>query len=254
MVNSYTVILFIEYFYKRRETMDYHALFLDIDGIILKPDHTYSNITKSVIKQVQQKGIEVFLATGRPIHEIYNLAHELGIDSFIGYNGAYASYQDRVILNETIDRNIIEQYLNISKENKHEIVFYSNDTNYFTSLDHPFVKHFIKTFELTYNEIFTEDVSDSILGITVMNLDENQPRLYELNDNVHLSQVNVAGLGHCYDVIQKKVNKGKAVQEIIQHLKTEKQKTIAFGDGMNDKEMLEAVGEGFAMGNAHPDL
>ena len=33
-----------------------------------------------------------------------------------------------------------------------------------------------------------------------------------------------------------------------------KEQSIAFGDGMNDKEMLEVVGERFAMGNAHPEL
>ncbi|MNP76851.1 putative bifunctional phosphatase/peptidyl-prolyl cis-trans isomerase [compost metagenome] len=29
---------------------------------------------------------------------------------------------------------------------------------------------------------------------------------------------------------------------------------MAFGDGLNDKEMLQEVGLGIAMGNSHPDL
>jgi hydroxymethylpyrimidine pyrophosphatase-like HAD family hydrolase len=48
------------------------------------------------------------------------------------------------------------------------------------------------------------------------------------------------------------VNKGEAVKKVLQVLKIKKEQAIAFGDGMNDKEMLEVVGESFAMGNAHP--
>ncbi|HLT57011.1 MAG TPA: HAD hydrolase family protein, partial [Bacillota bacterium] len=47
---------------------------------------------------------------------------------------------------------------------------------------------------------------------------------------------------------------GEAIKKILEHLNIPKEAAIAFGDGMNDKEMLQAVGEGFAMGNANPDL
>src|SRR5690625_449359 len=164
--------------------MKYQALFLDIDGTVLKPDHTYSDSTKLAIQQVQQKGIEVFLATGRPLHEIDVLAHELGVKSFIGYNGAYAIYQGEVIVNETMDESVVEEYIDISKAHQHEIVFYSNEKNYFTSLDNSIVEHFIKSFQLQYNEVYTDAVVKNILGITIMNLEENQPHLYEVNDNI----------------------------------------------------------------------
>lgn len=234
--------------------MNFKTLFLDIDGTILKPDHTYHESTKIAIQQVQQKGIEVFLATGRPLHELDELAQELDVRSFIGYNGGYATYKEEVIVDEPMDRNIIKKYVDISKSNNHEIVFYSADKNYFTSLDSPVVKTFIKLFQLKYNELYTDHVSDRILGVTIMNLNENQSLLYEINEDIHLAQVNIKGLNHCYDVIQKNVNKGKAVEQIIQHLNITPQQTIAFGDGMNDKEMLQTVGEGFAMGNANQEL
>jgi hydroxymethylpyrimidine pyrophosphatase-like HAD family hydrolase len=55
-------------------------------------------------------------------------------------------------------------------------------------------------------------------------------------------------------VIRDKVNKGIGVNRVLNHLGIGKESAIAFGDGLNDKEMLMNVGEGFAMGNAHPDL
>lgn len=39
---------------------DYKVLFLDIDGTIIKPDDTIEETTVNAIRQVQEKGIEVF--------------------------------------------------------------------------------------------------------------------------------------------------------------------------------------------------
>ena len=71
--------------------MKYKAVFFDIDGTILMPDHQYSPSTKEAIRQLQEHGIHTFIATGRPSHEIEELATELNIDSAIGFNGAYAT-------------------------------------------------------------------------------------------------------------------------------------------------------------------
>ncbi|MGF7013088.1 HAD superfamily hydrolase (TIGR01484 family) [Ornithinibacillus bavariensis] len=61
--------------------MTYKILFLDIDGTILNPDHTYHPKTKEAIEQVRSQGIEVFLATGRPENELKEIADELNIES-----------------------------------------------------------------------------------------------------------------------------------------------------------------------------
>lgn len=233
---------------------NFQILFLDIDGTILKADHTIEDSTKDAIKQVKAQGIEVFLATGRPLHEVYDIAKELDVHSFIGYNGAFAIYQDKTVVNEPMKPSTIKHYLQVAKLNKHEMVLYTNNKNTFTSLEAPIVKEFIDYFDLKENELFTEKVIDEILGITVINLNANDPELYKTEDDIFFSQVNVKGLEHSYDVIRDTVNKGQAIKTILELLNIPKENAIAFGDGMNDKQMLQAVSEGFAMGNAHPDL
>lgn len=234
--------------------MTYKILFLDIDGTILKPDHTYEDSTKDAIAQLKSQGIEVFIATGRPLHEVKELAAELQVDSYVGYNGAYAVYQNKTIIDEPMDRKLIEQFLQTAQESSHEMVLYTNGKNYFTSLHEPLVQDFINTFQLKQNALYTHEVSDQILGATVMNVSPSQEKLYEIATNLRLSQVNIEGAGHSYDIIRTNVNKGEAVKHILQHLDFKKEQAIAFGDGMNDKEMLQAVGEGFAMENGDPDL
>ncbi len=232
---------------------NYKILFLDIDGTIIRPDDTIEDSTKVAIKEVKKQGIEVFLATGRPLHEISDIAEQLNIHSFIGYNGAYATYREKDVVREPMDSVVIEKYLQIAKKHQHEIVFYTDKNNAFTNMESKYTKEMIEKFHLHKNISFTPDIVKDILGVTLVNVGENETELYN-HQGIHLSQVNVDGMRHCYDVIRDKVNKGFAVKKILELLDIHPESAIAFGDGMNDKEMLQFVGEGFAMGNGHPDL
>ena len=50
------------------------------------------------------------------------------------------------------------------------------------------------------------------------------------------------------------VNKGSALQYFLRYFDAKPSELIAFGDGMNDKEMLELAGYSYAMENAEPAL
>jgi Cof subfamily protein (haloacid dehalogenase superfamily) len=233
---------------------DFQILFLDIDGTILRPDDTIEDSTKIAIAQVQERGMEVFLATGRPLHEVMDLAKELNVTSFIGYNGAYGIYKGKDLFKEAMNPKTVKDFIKIANNNQHELVLYTKDKNVFTNVNIPVVKEFIKKFHLHKNETYSPTMDYAVLGMTLIHLMEKDPELYKNNEGIHLSQVNIEGMLHCYDVIRDNVNKGIGIQFVLKHLGIDKKNAIAFGDGMNDKEMLMNVGEGFAMGNGHPDL
>ncbi|MFD1848685.1 HAD family hydrolase [Oceanobacillus bengalensis] len=234
--------------------MTYKAIFLDIDGTILMPDHTYAPSTKEAIKQVQKQGVEVFIATGRPVHEVRELAKELNIDSFIGYNGAHAIYNNETIVDEPMGEDIVKRFVAIAEEHNHEVITFTNGENYLTNPDSPISKQFTVAFQMNKNNAYTKEIAKDVLGMTVMNLKPSEASLYQFDGNIHLSQVNVEGSQHAFDIIRNNVNKGEAIKKVLKHLGIEKEQAIAFGDGMNDKEMLQTVGAGFAMGNAAPEL
>lgn len=234
--------------------MTYKLLFLDIDGTILKPDHTYTASTADAIRQMKVQGIEPIFASGRPFHEMTDLAEELHVTSYIGYNGAQAMYKGQTVVYEPMDGDMIRQFMAIAKDNHHEIVLYTHEKNYYTSLDSPAVVRFMNAFLQTEGELYHEGIADEILSVTILGVDKGQQNLYRCKPDLHLAQVNVANVKDSYDVMQSNVNKGTAVKRLLGYLGIPKEQTIAFGDAMNDKEMLLTVGEGFAMGNAHPDL
>ncbi|MGV2938929.1 HAD family hydrolase [Mesobacillus sp. LC4] len=232
----------------------YKILFLDIDGTILRPDDTIEDSTKTAINNMKSQNIEVVLATGRPLHEISVLAKELQITSFIGYNGALGIYEGETIFAEPMHPDDVKYILDVAAANGHEVVSYSHEKNYLTNPESESVQAFLKQFHLRQNAVFTDNTIEKILGMTIITAGNNGESLYRFKNGIHLSQVNVEGMQHCYDVIRDRVNKGIGVEFLLKKLGIKREESIAFGDGMNDKEMLACAGEGFAMGNAHPDL
>ena len=63
-----------------------------------------------------------------------------------------------------------------------------------------------------------------------------------------------ASLDNCLEIMTKEATKGNAVAEILEREGILPEEAIAFGDGLNDKEMLQVVGKGIIMGNASEKL
>ncbi|GJM70886.1 hypothetical protein HMSSN036_31020 [Paenibacillus macerans] len=49
-------------------------------------------------------------------------------------------------------------------------------------------------------------------------------------------------------------SKARGIQDLLQHLEVSPEEVVAFGDGLNDREMLTLAGLGIAMGNGHEQL
>ena len=71
-----------------------------------------------------------------------------------------------------------------------------------------------------------------------------------LGDRAHLTFSAV----DCLEVLPVGCNKGSALAVLSDHLGLTLQECMAFGDAMNDREMLGSVGRGLIMGNAMAQL
>ena len=61
-------------------------------------------------------------------------------------------------------------------------------------------------------------------------------------------------LPDCLEVMAPNVSKGRALQFVLGRLGADASKCVAFGDNMNDIDLLETAGHPFMMNNANPDL
>lgn len=58
----------------------------------------------------------------------------------------------------------------------------------------------------------------------------------------------------CVDIVPTHMSKGSAIAFIAKQLNLSLSECVAFGDGMNDLSLLAAVGKGYILGNANPEL
>jgi Cof subfamily protein (haloacid dehalogenase superfamily) len=82
-------------------------------------------------------------------------------------------------------------------------------------------------------------------------LDELEVRMKErLGDRLYISK----SLPHFLEFADKGVTKASGLEFLARHLGFTAEQTVAFGDGENDRELLDWAGYAVAVANAHEDL
>ena len=103
---------------------------------------------------------------------------------------------------------------------------------------------------LKIDKQFDERVHEDIYQMMCSCREEEYERILA---GTHHTQI-TAWWDRAADIIPLECGKGNAVRAVLQHFGFTKEEAIAFGDGFNDIEMLEAVGTGVAMGNAKDEI
>ncbi|MDR2951484.1 MAG: Cof-type HAD-IIB family hydrolase [Prevotella sp.] len=230
------------------------AIFFDIDGTLLSfKTHTVPQSTIDAINAVKQKGIKVFLATGRLKKQVQNLGG-LEFDGFITVNGAYCVTTD----NEVIFKKLIPK-----EELKSLIAYQENVINFpfaFMVNEGSFVSHVDETVKNIANLVevpvppvrnLQEMVEDEVLQVNLYvdkELEEKIMKEAFVSCNASRWHSTFA------DVNVRGIDKSTGIDKFLEYYNINKSETMAFGDGGNDIEMLKHVGIGVAMGNAGDDV
>jgi len=234
--------------------MSYKIVFLDIDGTILPRNHEIQESTKVAIQELQAKGIHVVIATGRPLIYTVDIADELGINNIITFNGAYARHQGKELFSKEMDKAFIQHALSTAKQQKHNLTLQTIKRNYIAHYsDEPLPEFLFNNLHppLKFEEFKT---SETILGATLFLPYHTNSSPYSQGNEYSFSPWTSHYEFSIFDVTSKSVNKGTAIEDYLKLLGISSEEAVAFGDGMNDVEMLSYVGMGVAMGNAQPGL
>ena len=239
----------------------YKAVFIDIDGTLLKSDHTISEATFGIIQRLKEKNILVVLVSARPFSAIVPIAEEVGLHKLpvASLNGAYISGNGEKIFNSVIDVDIttsihkrLQQY-NSTPIYYEQLQWFSEFQNSSTDYEQKIttVPITIQPFNDTLrNWQYTNTGPNKIQVIakaTVINKIQND--LGEQFSNL----LTISTSQSTYlEIVNIEASKLNAVKLLIDRYNINQQETIAIGDNFNDKEMIAFAGFGIAMGNA-PD-
>jgi Cof subfamily protein (haloacid dehalogenase superfamily) len=77
----------------------YKAVFVDMDGTLLKKDHSISEANKNAIQRLLDKGILVIPISARPLHGILPITQKVLPDSIpvVSLNGSYIYHKEEII-------------------------------------------------------------------------------------------------------------------------------------------------------------
>lgn len=234
--------------------MNYKAVILDIDGTILPHGKTLSYATKDAIEQLKAKNITVAIATGRAPYFSWPIIEEIGVDSAVFFNGSLAYYEKNEIYQNSIDKHVLEKLHGLSLEYQHPLTFLSNQTFKASDLTHPYIvesyQHDDWKPELASPKFWQEEDIFQLF----LHCDVEEERFYEtMIPELDFRRWTATGAKAC-DVNMAKSNKSVGITKLLERLGIAPDETVAFGDGMNDIEMLSLVGMGVAMGSAQEEL
>lgn len=236
---------------KRVIKMDKSIVFFDIDGTLLDHQKNLPSSTKQAIMKLKEAGHDVAIATGRPPFFFEDLRKELGIDSYVSFNGQYVVYKGEAIFTNPLDASTIEDLTNLSAKRNHPLVYMNHLTMKSNIADHPAIEESMNSLKVHTPEMDPLFHKDRELFQTLLFCTEGEEKEYaEAFTKIRF----VRWHPNSVDVIPANGSKAVGISHLIKILGYELDQVYAFGDERNDLEMLSQVGHGVAMGNAPQDV
>lgn len=227
------------------------AAFFDVDGTI------YSHAAKSVpestmkaIKELREKGIKTFLATGRHFIELDRLlTGNTHFDGYVTLNGQLCTDGSKnIIYGNPIRGEGAAYLLSAFHEKKMPILIVEQGRLYVNLINEKVVK--------AQGEISTplpklgEYTGAPIYQFICFGGKELEAELAQKLPECKITRWSPFGV----DIISKSGGKVAGIKKMLEIHDIRREEVIAFGDGENDMEMLEFAGTGVAMGNAEAEV
>ena len=261
----------------------YKLAAIDLDGTMLNQYGIVTQRTKEAIQKVQQQGIEVVIASGRPTDSVKTISKEIESEKyFISGNGAiiydiandeiiyenilkkqktldiikiceensiyYNIYTDKEIIAKSLQCNVLyyhKENLNKEEKNKTRINIVENIYDYISNRDEKIVKITIcDSHPVIFNSIMRKlKEIDEIEVLEVSHMSRKMIR--QGTEDIPIEYFYT-------EISAQNVDKWNAIEFLKDKMQIETEEIVAIGDNINDKKMIENAGLGIAMGESTP--
>lgn len=235
----------------------------DLDGTLLNekkdlpPDFDY------VLDRLNDMGIRFAISSGR---QYSTILEQFGKYSdrliYIAENGAIAFDKGKRLVCDTMDKETvleIEKTLH-GKEGLYTLICCADKAYGLPVPDSDDGKLYIKNVNMYYKSFeFANDIdsiikNNDVVKVAVYDKYESETHTYPLLKKFYDTHNVVISGKNWLDVMELGTTKGTAIEKLQRLYNIKPEECMAFGDFMNDADMMRVCRESYAMGNAHPDL
>lgn len=244
--------------------MKYKLLVLDVDGTLLNDEREISKRTLAALLKVQQMGVRIVLASGRPTYGLMPLAKTLELGNYGGfvlsYNGCQIikAQNGEILFERRINPEMLPYLEKKARKNGFAIFTYHDETLITDSPDNEYIKN-----EALLNnlKIIREDEFSTAIDFApckCMLVSDKEKALIGLEQHW---EKRLAGTLDAFrsepyflEVVPCGVNKANTLGALLEHLGVTREEVIAVGDGVCDVTMLQLAGMGVAMGHSQDSV
>nr|WP_302981967.1 sugar/pyridoxal phosphate phosphatase YigL [Plesiomonas shigelloides] len=236
----------------------YRVVASDLDGTLLTPDHRVSPFTADTLRMLTEQGIRFIFATGRHHVDVAKIRENLGIDAYmVTSNGARVhNTAGDLVFKHDLAPEIAHDLMTLAHNHPDIItnVYREDEWHIDREVDWLAEFHDETGFHCNVSNMQLVDC-DGVAKVFYLGAHETLLPMEEAINARFGDKVNVSfSLPECLEVMAGGVSKGHALEQVLPLKGLTLADCIAFGDGMNDLEMLSMVGKGCVMQNAHQRL
>lgn len=239
--------------------MKYKLLVLDLDGTLTNRKKEITEHTRRTLIEVQERGVKIVLASGRPTYGIAPLADQLELKKYGGYILAYnggeiIDWQTGAMMYENVLNPEVLPYL-YKCATDHQFAIVTYDGKYVLT-EYPEDEYVLK--EAILNVMTPKKVDNFLEAIhfpIAKCLIVGEPtRLALLEKEMYEHLKDTMGVfrsePYFLELVPKGIDKAQSLAVLLQEIGMTKDEMIAIGDGFNDLSMIQFAGLGVAMANA----
>lgn len=245
---------------RKLKFVDFDLVVTDMDGTLLNPDHTIPEQFWPLLAELRARGLVFAPASGRQLH---TLLEQFGDEelSIIAENGTVVFHNGEIVSVTAMDKDTVSRLIRVLSELDDDpsfdggVVLCRPDGAFISRNDEAFGAQCAPYYKkLTVVENLAPYVTDDVIKIAIFSFSNAEdtivPRVTE-----YLGGMKLAVSGENWvDIMSPDANKGIALRNLASALNIPIERTLAFGDFLNDLELMQEAGTAYAMANAHPDI
>lgn len=240
--------------------MKYKLLVLDVDGTLLNEAKEISKRTLATLLKVQQMGVRIVLASGRPTYGLMPLAKRLELGNYdgfvISYNGGQImkASNGELLFQRRINPEMLPYLEKKARKNDFAILTY-NENEVVTN--QPENEHVCREAALNGMVVVGEEEFSTAIDFApckCMLVSDDLDKLIDLETHWK-KRLNGAldvfrSEDYYLEVVPCGIDKANSLGALLELLNINRDEVMAIGDGVCDVAMLQMAGLSVAMGNA----